>query len=348
MKHPFERPGIGKSAAAIAPTRYESLTIRSWMKPIAMRVPLSLLEAMLTIGLSLATPALADNFFFSTGNTDAKLGALSRRPSAGKIETETADDFLLTETTVIRQATIVGLVPPGTPLSNISNVEVEVYHVFPGDSANPPSGNVPTRVNSPADVEIDEATRDGFVGNLRFTASVLQASLSVGNSVLNGINKKPNQTTLGEGAKTGEVVEIRITFTRPIVLPAGHYFFRPEVLVTGGDFLYLSAPKPIVSPPGTVFAGDLQAWIRNSNLTPDWLRIGTDIIGGATPPTFNMTFSLTGETIPEAGSPGQANCQGKTVTALAHQFGGIDAAAAGLGFDSVSTLQVDVEVFCAP
>src|SRR6266581_6579898 len=169
MKHPFERPGIGKSAATIAPARPESLTIRS-KNPIAMRVQLSLLMATLTIGLSLATPALADNFFFSTGNTDAKLGALSRRPSAGKIETETADDFLLTETTVIRQATIVGLVPPGTPLSNISNVEVEVYHVFPGDSANPPSGNVPTRVNSPADVEIDEATRDGFVGNLRFTA----------------------------------------------------------------------------------------------------------------------------------------------------------------------------------
>ncbi|MGH8628145.1 MAG: hypothetical protein ACREYC_23725 [Gammaproteobacteria bacterium] len=46
----------------------------------------------------------------------------------------------------------------------------------------------------------------------------------------------------------------------PIVLPAGHYFFRPEVGVTGGDFLYLSAPKPIV-PLGTPLAGDLQAWI---------------------------------------------------------------------------------------
>src|SRR5206468_11818636 len=127
-------------------------TQKNLQKESSMKMRLSLLTATLTIGLSLATPAWADNFFFSTGNTDAKLGALSRRPSTGKIETETADDFLLTETTVIRQATIVGLVPPGTPLSNISNVEVEVYHVFPGDSANPPSGNVPTRVNSPADV----------------------------------------------------------------------------------------------------------------------------------------------------------------------------------------------------
>jgi hypothetical protein len=47
----------------------------------------------------------------------------------------------------------------------------------------------------------------------------------------------------------------------------------------------------------------LQAWVRNSDLQPDWLRIGTDIIGGATPPTFNMAVSLTGETVPQVGTP---------------------------------------------
>src|SRR5438477_12183541 len=182
------------------------------MKPTAMRVPLSLLMATLTIGLSLATPARADNFFFSTGNTDAKLGALSRRPNAGKIETETADDFLLTETTVIRQATIAGLVPSGTPLSNISNVEVEVYHVFPKDSANPPSGNVPTRVNSPGDVEIDDATRDGADGSLSFKATLLNPSFAVANSVVTGINPVPNQFTGGEGPVTGQEVLISVTF----------------------------------------------------------------------------------------------------------------------------------------
>jgi hypothetical protein len=45
-----------------------------------------------------------------------------------------------------------------------------------------------------------------------------------------------------------------MTFTPPIVLPADHYFFRPEIQVAGGDFLYLSAPKPIVAP-GTPFRG---------------------------------------------------------------------------------------------
>jgi hypothetical protein len=166
--------------------------------------------------------------------------------------------------------------------------------------------------------------------------------------VVNGINKIPDNTTHGEGSTTGQEVAITINFTTPIILPAGHYFFRPEVLLATADanFLYLSAPRPIVSP-GTVFAGDLQAWIRNSNLAPDWLRIGTDIIVG-TPPTFNMTFSLTGQTIPEAGTPGAANCAGQTISALAQQFGSIKAASLALGASSVAALQEAVRLFSEP
>ena len=259
----------------------------------------SLVAATVTAAMWLATPAWADPFFFSTGDPDGLLGTLSQPASASNLETETADDFNLTETTSIAQATITGLIPSGTPLADISNVEVEVYHVFPKDSTDPPSGNVPARANSPADVEIDTATRDGSLGTLAFNASLLDESFSVANTVVSGINKKPNSTTLGEGPATGEVVEIAITFTPPIVLPADHYFFRPEVQVASGDFLFLSAPKPIVTP-GTPFMGDLQAWIRNSDLKPDWLRIGTDIIGGTPVQTFNMAFSLTGETVPPA------------------------------------------------
>src|SRR6266852_465424 len=158
-----------------------------------MRLRVSLVAATLTVGL-FATPAWAASFFFSTGNPDGRLGALSR-PAGPGLETETADDFLLTQTTVINRATIIGLIPAGTPLSNISNVEVELYHVFPLDSANPPSGNVPTRVNSPADVEIAAATRDGSLGTLGFTARLLNPSFSVANTVVNGINKVPNSTT---------------------------------------------------------------------------------------------------------------------------------------------------------
>jgi len=311
------------------------------------------IAAAATAALWLATPAWADSFSFSTGTPDGLLGALSQPPRAEKLETETADDFILTETTSIDQATIVGLIPSGTPLANIENVEIEVYHVFPKDSdvsrVGPPplfpTVQVPARANSPSDVEIDDATRDGSLGTLDFSPSPVNASFSVANTVVTGIFPKPNNTTLGEGRATGEAVEISITFNPPILLPADHYFFRPEVQVAGGDFLYLSTPRSN-PPPGTPVT-DLQAWIRNSDLVQDWLRIGTDIIGGNPVHTFNMAFSLTGETIPEIGAPGQPNCHGKSVSAVAHQFGGFAAAASALGFSSVADLQDALQAFCA-
>jgi hypothetical protein len=294
----------------------------------------------------LTTPAWAAVFSFSTGNPDGRLGALSEQASSenNQIETETADDFILSDATVINSATITGLIPSGASLSSITNIEVELYHVFPTDSVDPPSGKVPSRQNSPADVEIGTATRDGSAGTLAFNKSLLNSSFMVTNTVVNQLQPK----TGGEGTATGEEVQISITFTPPIVLPApppplNHYFFRPEAQVTGGNFLYLSAPRPL-NPP--LFAGDLQAWIRNTNLKPDWLRIGTDIIDGSPAPTFNMTFSLSGNTVPNAGIPGQANCHGKTVSALATQFGDLDTAVVELGFSSVAALQAGIGQFC--
>ena len=261
-----------------------------------------LVAVTVTAGVWLASPAWADPFFFSTGTPDGLLGALSQPAGSNHLETETADDFVLTQTTSIDQATIVGLIPSGTPLANISNVEVEIYHVFPNDSADPASGHVPARNNSPGDVEIDTATRDGSVGTLAFSASLSDESFAVLNTVVDGINQAPANLTNGEGPADGEAVQITITFTPPIVLPADHYFFRPQVQVTGGDFLYLSTAKPIVAP-GTPFDGDLQAWTRNADLKPDWLRIGTDIIGGTPLRTFNMAVSLAGETVSQAQTP---------------------------------------------
>jgi hypothetical protein len=134
--------------------------------------------------------------------------------------------------------------------------------------------------------------------SLTNTPSVLNPSFTVTNTEVNGINKSPNQFTGGEGAATGQEVLFSVTFTTPITLDAGHYFFRPEVEVSGGDFLWLSASKPIVAP-GTPFTPDLQSWIRNSDLSPDWLRIGTDITHQG---PFNASFTLAGQTIPEPSS----------------------------------------------
>ena len=243
---------------------------------------------------TLALPAGASTLLFSTGDPDGKIATVSRPAGPGLIETETADDFVLKQTSSITHATFVGLLPAGQPLSDANEVEIELYHVFPADSANPPSGNVPTRVNSPSDVEF--MAFDSANGGLSFTTTLLNQSFTVANTVVNGINKSPNQFTGGEGAATGEEVLFNIVFNTPFSLPSGtDIFFRPEVGLTDGNFLWLSAPKPIVGGTGP-FLPDLQTWTRNSNLAPDWLRIGTDITHQG---PFNATFSLSGDPIPE-------------------------------------------------
>ena len=255
-------------------------------------VLLSLLCSLMSL------PAAASSFSFSTGDPDGRIGTLSRPGGAGGVQTETADDFILGAPTVINQATFTGLLPSGSPVSGITQVEIEFYHVFPKDSVDPPSGHVTTRANSPGDVEIGSATRDSAAGTLSFTATLLSPSFTVANSVVNGINPFPNQTTGGEGPVTGEEVQISVNFGSGVFLPADHYFFRPEALLSSGDFLLLSTARPIAAP-GTPFLPDLQSWIRNDNLAPDWSRVGADIVGGT---TFNAAFSLSGDTVPEPGT----------------------------------------------
>jgi hypothetical protein len=251
------------------------------------------------IGLFPATPAAADTFpfFFSTGNPDGKIATLSRTASPGKLETETADDFVTTHATVINSATFTGLLVGGATPADVSDVEIELYHVFPIDSTDPPDGRVNTRVNSPSDNNF--AAADSALGQLSFTMTVLNPSFMAANSVINGINAKPNQFTGGEGPVTGEEVRFNITFNTPFTLGPDHVFFRPEVDVgDAGNFLWLSAPKPIVAP-GTPFMPDLQTWTRTDGpgaLAPDWSRIGTDITNQG---PFNAAFSLTGVVVPE-------------------------------------------------
>ena len=48
-----------------------------------------------------------------------------------------------------------------------------------------------------------------------------------------------------------------------------------------------------------------------------------------------------------AGTPGTANCHGKSVSALAQQHGGMPNAATVLGFSSVKALQDAIKAFCA-
>jgi hypothetical protein len=236
----------------------------------------------------------ATPFFFSTGSPDGQIATLSRTASTGKLETETADDFVTTLPTNITDATFIGLLVGGATPADVHDVEIELYHVFPVDSANPPDGRVLTRVKSPSDNNF--AAADGALGQLSFTTTVLNPTFHAFNSVVNGINALPNQFTGGEGPATGQEVQFNVHFTTPFSLNAhDHIFFRPEVnLGSAGDFLWLSAPKPIILPPGTPFANDLQTWMRTDGpgaLAPDWERVGTDVTHQG---PFNASFSLTG------------------------------------------------------
>ena len=280
----------------------------------------ALLSVVSVLGAPLRVAAAPDAFQFSTGNPDGKMAMASRFASAGKIAIEAADDFVLTNETNISNASFTGLLPTGDPLSDIQNVGVEIYRVFPADSTTPPSGHVPTRNNSPSDHQFTEA--DATAGTLTFVATTISSSFAATNSVINGINPVPNQVTGGEGAVTGEEVRFDVTFTPALDLAADHYFFVPQVLLGNGTFLWLSAPHPIVSP-GTPFSPDLQTWIRNEDLLPDWLRVGTDIVGGASPPQFNGVFSLTGTTVP-ASAPGPTTgpSPGSSPNPVAAQFTG--------------------------
>src|SRR5262249_46165940 len=122
--------------------------------------------------LLLACTASAASFSFSTGEPDGKIATLSRPASLGRMQTETADDFVTTQAVVLNQATFFGLLPAGSSIADITGVEVEIYHVFPFDSAFPPSGNVLNRTNSPSDVEIDSSTRDSANPSLPFSSTI--------------------------------------------------------------------------------------------------------------------------------------------------------------------------------
>ena len=153
---------------------------------------MSMTGARLTIPLSVlgclfALPAAAaDPTFFNTGDPDGRMATATRPESAGgQFEIELADDFILSKTTSITDATFTGMLTNRAPLSSIGEVRVEIYRVFPKDSQVPPSMKVPTRVNSPSDNAFRE--RDNAAsGGLLFKANDLGVVVEAFNSVQPG------------------------------------------------------------------------------------------------------------------------------------------------------------------
>lgn len=262
-----------------------------------------LLSTTLGLTLVVCSQAFAGTIVVNTGGPTNGMAMASRPDSSGKTEIEAADDFIVgPSNTFINSGTFTGILTSGVTVPTVQNVIVEIYRVFPLDSNVPPSGNVITRANSPSDIAFESF--DASASELSFSTAVLAASFTALNSVqAGGIHPKPGQTTGGNGQVTGEEVQFNVTFTTPFLLPADHYFFVPQVQVSGGEFLWLSGDRPLaigdVGP-----TPDLQAWIRDEALSPDWSRVGTDIVGGPTPPTFNGAFSLDGTVVPEPATFG--------------------------------------------
>ncbi|HET9794542.1 MAG TPA: hypothetical protein VFS34_08780 [Thermoanaerobaculia bacterium] len=64
------------------------------------------------------------------------------------------------------------------------------------------------------------------------------------------------------------------------------------------------------------------------------------------PGAFDPSIDLGAAAAAFAGTPGQASCHGASMSALARQFGCLDAAASAMGFPSVQALQEAVREFC--
>jgi len=269
---------------------------------------------MLSLGCLVVTTA-AGAELYNNLTPNNSMAVATRPDSAGAFEIEAGDDFILGTQTSLTSASFIGLIVNSSGgATTISDVTTEIYRVFPldsnvGRSSGPPNFStpqVPTRVNSPSDVAFD--SRDSaMTGQLSFTSTVLSSTFTALNSIQpGGVHAFPDQTTGGNGPLTGEEVEIDVNFTSPIDLATGHYFLVPQVLLSNGaQFEWLSASRPISGAGTTPIMPDLQAWTRDAKLDPDWLRVGADIVGGTTPPTFNLAFELSGtSSVPEPGPLG--------------------------------------------
>ena len=66
---------------------------------------------------------------------NSQMAIASRPGGPGTFEIEAADDFLLSSSTSITSASFIGLMVPGTAgTPSISDIQIEIYRVFPQDS----------------------------------------------------------------------------------------------------------------------------------------------------------------------------------------------------------------------
>src|SRR5262245_57720969 len=159
----------------------------------------------------------------------------------------------------------------------------------------------------------------------------------------------PGTTTSDEIAHTRFTVPIEGPICSPSSCGAMVTLFSGLSIGPGNYFLTLS--------PNAMSTGNV-GWFPALNPT---VIVDAGVIQGASfvaapvapyPPAnafviypFAMNFAVTATGV-FAGTPGEANCHGQSVSALARQFGGLSNAAAALGCPSVQALQHAITAFC--
>jgi hypothetical protein len=118
--------------------------------------------------------------------------------------------------------------------------------------------------------------------------------------------------------------------------------FEPNFRITTGSFPVVIGQDPAVN---AIYMGDYDQAVADDNFF--YVTWGDNRLAN---PNFaahthqpDVRFA---KFLIFAGSPGSSNCHGKSVSALAHQFGGLNAAAQALGFPSVQALQDAIRTFC--
>jgi hypothetical protein len=125
-------------------------------------------------------------------------------------------------------------------------------------------------------------------------------------------------------------------------ISGGVVTFEPNFRITTASFPVVIGQDPVVNP---VYMGDYDQAVADNNFF--YVTWGDNRLAN---PNFaahthqpDVRFA---KFLVFAGAPGDNNCHGKSVSALALQFGGLDNAAADLGFSSVKALQDAIKTFC--
>jgi len=266
-----------------------------------MRPARALHLSLLSLSFFASAAFAADTVLYNNDFPDGKIATASGSPKGA----ESADDFILGAAATITSGSFTGLIPK---TANIVGVGVEIYGACtPGSgfAGCTNLGKAVTRLNSPTSEALPGTERTTGTGTLSYAASLLNNGIGVVGSVVDGINAQtpnvPATLTGGDGPASGKEVRINFDLSEGIALPSGHYFFVPSVELDNGSFLQLSAYRTVGGEFGsTLITPDLQAWVRNDDIKNDWLRTGTDIIGGPTDPaTYNLAFRLVGTVVPE-------------------------------------------------